>query len=137
MPKDYYLTLGITSEATLNDIKDAYRRLAKAYHPDRYKGKNSLFLAIQEAYSVLSDPVKRQTHDLSIRNQEKKQRYPYSGGLRPGPVRSVEPLIPESRPMVDLRTTRSSGNYTVRVSLDTYGIRNRYLTVYFHIHQLL
>lgn len=71
MPKDYYLILGITSEATLDDIKDAYRRLAKEYHPDHYGENQSPFLAIQEAYSVLSDPMKRQTHDLAVLSQKK------------------------------------------------------------------
>lgn len=71
MPKNYYLVLGITSKATQDDIKDAYRRLSKAYHPDRYGENNSPFLAIQKAYSVLSDPIKRQTHDLEVLNQKK------------------------------------------------------------------
>jgi molecular chaperone DnaJ len=79
MPKDYYLVLGITSEATLDDIKDAYRRLAKAYHPDHYGENHSPFLAIQEAYSVLSDPIKRQTHDLEALNPKKKIKLPVWG----------------------------------------------------------
>lgn len=66
MPKDYYLVLGITSDATLDEIKDAYRRLAKEFHPDRYGDSHSPFLAVQEAYSILSDPIKRQTHDLEL-----------------------------------------------------------------------
>ncbi len=55
MPQDYYLVLGITSDASQADIKDAYRRLAKEYHPDHYKGNHRPFQAIQEAYAVLSD----------------------------------------------------------------------------------
>ena len=71
MPKNYYLILGITSDATLNDIKEAYRKLAKEFHPDHYGENLSPFLAIQEAYSVLSDPIKRQTHDLTVFSQKK------------------------------------------------------------------
>lgn len=73
MPKNYYLVLGITSDATLDDIKEAYRRLAKEFHPDHYGDNHSPFLAIQEAYSVLSDPVRRRTHDLLVRQQKKKR----------------------------------------------------------------
>ena len=104
MPKDYYLVLGITSEATRDDIKDAYRRLAKAYHPDRYGENYSPFLAIQEAYSVLSDPIKRQTHDLEVLNLKKKSRPRYGANIRPGPRRQVEPLIPEQEQPMDLGT---------------------------------
>jgi DnaJ-class molecular chaperone len=73
MPKNYYLILGITSDATLDDIKDAYRRLAKEFHPDHYGKNHSPFLAIQEAYSVLSDPIKRQNHDLTVSSQKKSR----------------------------------------------------------------
>ena len=43
MPQDYYLVLGIASDASQTDIKDAYRRLAKEYHPDHYKGNGRPF----------------------------------------------------------------------------------------------
>jgi molecular chaperone DnaJ len=119
MPKNYYLVLGITSEATLDDVKDAYRRLAKAYHPDRYGGNNASFLAIQEAYSVLSDPAKRQTHDLAVRNQKRKVRHRYRQNIRPGPGREVEPLIPEQEPPVNLGTASLARSFhTYRPSFD-------------------
>ncbi len=119
MPKDYYLVLGITSEATLDDIKDAYRRLAKAYHPDRYGENHSPFLAIQEAYSVLSDPIKRQTHDLEVRNQKKKLRPRYGERLRPGPRRNIEPLIPGQEQPMDLGAASLARSFhTYRPSFD-------------------
>lgn len=66
--KDYYKILGIPKEASLKEIKKAYRRLAKLYHPDLHpndREKEELFLLIKEAYEVLSDPDKRQDYDLS------------------------------------------------------------------------
>ncbi len=102
MPKDYYLILGVTSDATLDDIKDAYRRLAKEFHPDHYGDNHSPFLAIQEAYSVLSDPIRRQCHDLSVLNPEKKPKPRYGQTVRPSPRRHVEPLIPEQKPTMNL-----------------------------------
>ncbi len=104
MPKDYYLILGITSEATPDDIKDAYRRLAKEFHPDYYGDNHSPFLAIQEAYSVLSDPVKRQTHDRETLNRKKKWLPRYRERIRPAPRRQVEPLIPDQEEPMDLGT---------------------------------
>lgn len=95
MPKDYYLVLGITSEATLDDIKEAYRRLVKKFHPDHYGENHSPFLAVQEAYSVLSDPVKRRTHDLTVQSQKKKLRPRYVESMRQYTRGSVEPLVPE------------------------------------------
>jgi curved DNA-binding protein len=64
--KDYYATLGITREATDDDIKKAFRKLARQYHPDVAKDKKSAeekFKEINEANEVLSDPVKRRKYD--------------------------------------------------------------------------
>jgi len=67
MKKDYYEILGISREATQEEIKRAYRRLALKYHPDRNQGDKEAeekFKEIVEAYSVLSDPEKRKIYDL-------------------------------------------------------------------------
>ena len=66
MDKDYYRILGVERKAALPDIKKAYRRLARKYHPDLNPGDKSAeakFKEIQEAYSVLSDPKKRSQYD--------------------------------------------------------------------------
>lgn len=64
--KDYYEILGVPRDATPEDIKRAYRRLAKQYHPDVNKddpNANEKFKEINEAYEVLSDPNKRAQYD--------------------------------------------------------------------------
>lgn len=64
--KDYYQTLGIPKNAEEKEIKKAYRKLARAYHPDKNPGDKSAeekFKEINEAYEVLSDPDKRQKYD--------------------------------------------------------------------------
>jgi DnaJ-class molecular chaperone with C-terminal Zn finger domain len=61
MTKNYYDILGVPRNATLDEIKKAYRELALKYHPDRNKSKEAeeKFKEINEAYAVLSDPEKR------------------------------------------------------------------------------
>lgn len=64
--KDYYKTLGVSKTADQKEIKKAYRKLARQYHPDVNKGDATAeerFKDINEAYEVLSDPDKRQKYD--------------------------------------------------------------------------
>jgi DnaJ-class molecular chaperone len=63
MKKDYYLTLRLTPEATEREIRSAYRRLAIEIHPDHSGFGSDPFLELQEAYSVLSDPLRRAVYD--------------------------------------------------------------------------
>ena len=66
--EDLYILLDVGRTASLNEIKRAFRRLARRYHPDINPGDNQaedLFKRITEAYEVLSDPTKRQFYDLN------------------------------------------------------------------------
>jgi len=67
MAKDYYRILGVPQNATNDQIKKAYRKLAMQYHPDRNPGKekwaNDKFKEINEAYAILGDPEKRRQYD--------------------------------------------------------------------------
>jgi molecular chaperone DnaJ len=66
LEKDFYKTLGVARDASADDIKKAYRKLARTNHPDSNKGDAAAeerFKSISEAYSVLSDPDKRKQYD--------------------------------------------------------------------------
>src|SRR5579871_5266418 len=66
MARDYYETLGVKRDASDNEIKSAYRKLARQYHPDRNPGDKQAetkFKEVQEAYDVLSDKTKRAQYD--------------------------------------------------------------------------
>ena len=77
--KDFYAELGVKKDATAEEIKKAYRKLARANHPDSHPGDNAKhekFKAVAEAYDVVGDPEKRKKYD--------EMRDLYSGGFRGG-----------------------------------------------------
>src|SRR5271163_5151142 len=63
---DYYKTLGVAKEAGADEIRKAYRKLARKHHPDLNPGDKAAedrFKKVQEAYDILSDPKKKQMYD--------------------------------------------------------------------------
>lgn len=64
MAKDYYEILGVQKDATKDDIKKAFRKLAHEHHPDKKTGNEAKFKEANEAYSVLSDDEKRKQYDM-------------------------------------------------------------------------
>jgi curved DNA-binding protein len=84
--KDYYAVLGVKRQATEKEIRQAFRRLARQYHPDvnpNNKAAEEHFKEINEAYEVLSDPEKRKQYDEMGADWERYQQYqraPTGGG---------------------------------------------------------
>ncbi len=87
MKQDYYQTLGVKRGASAEEIRRAYKRLARKYHPDLNPGDKAAeerFKQIQEAYGVLNDPKKRKMYDQFGFYSE--NAYPGTGGsYREGP----------------------------------------------------
>ena len=63
MSKDYYKILELNKNATIDEIKKSYRKLALKYHPDKNNGEEKKFKEITEAYETLSDPQKKHAYD--------------------------------------------------------------------------
>ncbi|MBN2002145.1 MAG: DnaJ domain-containing protein [Anaerolineae bacterium] len=107
--KDYYGILGVMPTATPEEIRQAYRRMARAYHPDVSTVENAedMFLALNEAYEVLADPAKRKVYDgLTVggASTETQPRPPVSPSEAPDTaarattVRTT-PATPQPRPV--------------------------------------
>jgi DnaJ-class molecular chaperone len=108
MAKSYFAVLGISPKATGDEIRSAYRRLVKEFHPDHYTGSSERFRDIQEAYSVLGNRRRRREYEQSIR------KVPIKTPLRPSSYPEPEPLIPEERPadLGEVSPVRSFQSFT-------------------------
>lgn len=73
MSKDYYNTLGVSKDASDDEIKKAYRKLAHQFHPDKSGGNEAKFKEVNEAYQVLSDKEKRSQYDQYGQTLEQAQ----------------------------------------------------------------
>ena len=86
--KDYYKTLGVAKTASTKEIKSAYRKLARQWHPDvnptKKKEAEEKFKEISEAYEVLSDAQKRKTYDSLGSDWQQRARDFQGGGVRYG-----------------------------------------------------
>lgn len=87
--KDYYQILSVDRKASADDIKQAYRRLARKYHPDVSKEANAeeQFKNVQEAYEVLKDPEKRTAYDQLGSNWKAGQEFRPPPGWEQGNTR--------------------------------------------------
>jgi molecular chaperone DnaJ len=65
--RGHYATLGVRPDASAVEIRDAYRSLARRYHPDHEPGAAATMAAINEAYRVLGEPARRAVYDASLR----------------------------------------------------------------------
>lgn len=114
MPKNYYLILGITADASAEDIKAAFRRRAMELHPDRSGLTSGPFQDAQEAYSVLGDPERRRRYDRQHWTARTTGRRP-----SPGP----EPLVrerPRGEPLRPVEPARSFREIWPLESFETY-----------------
>src|ERR1700730_7241257 len=93
---DYYETLGVARKTSADDVRKAYRKLARKYHPDLNPGDKSSeerFKNVQEAYDVLSDAKKREMYDQVGFYSENG----FQGGAAPGGGAAGEGLRPGVR----------------------------------------
>lgn len=75
--ENLYRILGVAESAAEEELKNAYRKLAKKYHPDSHPGDKEcekMFQAVNEAYSVLSNPQKRKEYDAKYKQSREKAR---------------------------------------------------------------
>lgn len=132
---DHYKTLGINKNATQDEIKRAYRKLAMKHHPDR-GGNSEQFKKINEAYDTLKDVTKRQQYDNPQRQQSfrsqnfSQQQNPFAGspfedlfgGFKSGSTQRFKSPDITVRAIVDLKDIISGKMETVQ-----YRLRNGHI----------
>jgi molecular chaperone DnaJ len=111
MAKNYYLILGITEDASGEEIKAAYRQRAMELHPDRSGRERGPFQEVQEAYSVLGDPERRRRYD---------RERPRPAATRGRRGRGAEPLVPEPPAAEPFRPVESARGFRELAPLESF-----------------
>lgn len=97
--QNYYTILGLPRDATVNEIKKSYRKLARRYHPDVSKDPNAeeKFKQVKEAYEVLKDPEKRKSYDTLDPGCKQGQGFtpPSEWAFHPSGTEGVQPEFQE------------------------------------------
>jgi molecular chaperone DnaJ len=106
--KDYYIILGVSRSESSAGIHEAFRKLAKKYHPDLGGAETTeTFREIAQAYETLSDPEQRRTYDQTLRRQGVLRSEPL--GATRQPRYQPEPLVPQPMSILhDFQTIRPS-----------------------------
>ncbi|MBE9059410.1 DnaJ domain-containing protein [cf. Phormidesmis sp. LEGE 11477] len=127
-PDDYYRRLHVSRDASYQEIKTAFRRLARQYHPDLHPnqpGITAKFHALQQAYEVLKDRIQRQHYDQSWRQTDRKddRRQAYSSGVS-GNKKPASPQSPDEfylrgiRAAIAHRYEDAIADYTQAIALN-------------------
>jgi curved DNA-binding protein CbpA len=119
---DYYRRLNVSPQASYQDIKTAFRRLARQYHPDLHPHRPDAaanFQAIQEAYEVLRDRVQRQYYDQSLPQRQPRQNNHRS---TPSPRTADECYLRGIRAAISHQYKDAIAHYTQAIVLDTQFI---------------
>ena len=98
--RGHYATLGVRPDASAAEIRDAYRSLARRYHPDRDPAAAARMAAINEAYRVLGEPARRAVYDASLRGTGSAAG-PSAAPATPAPAAAMpsrQPLPPARYP---------------------------------------
>jgi molecular chaperone DnaJ len=108
--KDFYIILGVSRTESPSGIRDAFRELAKIYHPDRSGPQTTQKLQeIAEAYEVLSDPEIRRQYNQTLRDAENFMATEPPEPMSPRPSYQPEPLVPHPMSILhDFQTMRPS-----------------------------
>jgi len=123
MLPNYYSILRINPDASPDEVRAAYRRMAKRHHPDA-GGSSEEFYTVQEAYNILSDPARRRQYDAERKSHPKKAIMVEP--LRPEPLTPPEPLrasrVQSLRPLEEFdRLFREFDEFFVRLEEEFLG----------------
>ena len=119
MLKDYYEILGVSQKASDDQIRDAYKKLAKAYHPDKHQGDDFFaekFKSLQEAYAVLSDPESRKDYDADLAAELKGQKKTSQKNSASSKARTVKDLPS----LIDIYFEQKIATVKTRKEYDTF-----------------